>query len=265
MKVEGKNIMFNFTDYTVAYIIGGITFLLLIVMAIIYRRISNKQKKNILILVSVLIFICGGYSTFVCKTKTDTMLQEIDAFNKKLDAKPSYLESSCIQYKNYPPIYVHSDAKITESDVQLVKEELDITPEWLYKDISKISFVSLQYLEENFSITQPVSGYALNEYGVYKIYLTSLASSKTLNHELGHVYDYKFFITYTQDYHDIEPPTVLSTNQAKVCEAIAQSNGNADYCMSSYHETFADAIALYVMSPDKLPPDLKAWMDSLPK
>lgn len=77
--------MFNFTDYTVAYIIGGITFLLLIVTAIIYRRISNKQKKNMLILTSVLIFICGGYSTFVCKTKTDTMLQEIDAFNKKLD------------------------------------------------------------------------------------------------------------------------------------------------------------------------------------
>jgi len=260
MKVEGKNIMFNFTDYTVAYIIGGITFLLLIVMAIIYRRISNKQKKNILILVSVLIFICGGYSTFVCKTKTDTMLQEIDAFNKKLDAKPSYLESSCIQYKNYPPIYVHSDAKITESDVQLVKETLDITPEWLYKNATSITLTSQQYLIDNFGVDENVMG--CSSFPDRAVYTTTHATSSGLEHELGHVYDYNFFITFNQK--DITPPGVLISNQKTVCE-VASELDDFEHCMSSYHETFADAMALYVESPDKLPPDLKAWMDSLPK
>lgn len=256
--------MFNFTDYTVAYIIGGITFLLLIVMAIIYRRISNKQKKNILIMVSVLIFVCGGYSTFVCKTKTDTMLQEIDAFNKKLDAKPSYLESSCIQYKNYPPIYVHSDAKITESDVQLVKETLDITPEWLYKNATSITLTSQQNIVNAFPYLDKNS-VGCSSYRDRAIYLTPIATSSILEHEFGHIYDSVFLITFDQTYRDVEPPQILISNQKAVCEASSESGSSEEHCMSTYRETFADAIALYVMSPDKLPPDLKAWMDSLPK
>ena len=48
-----------------------------------------------------------------------------------------------------------------------------------------------------------------------------------------------------------------------MCEAA--STDSFEHCISDYQETFADAMALYVESPDKLPPDLKAWMDSLPK
>ena len=61
----------------------------------------------------------------------------------------------------------------------------------------------------------------------------------------------------------INPPQILISNQKTVCES--NSGSTFEHCMSTYQETFADAMALYVESPDKLPPDLKAWMDSLPK
>lgn len=61
----------------------------------------------------------------------------------------------------------------------------------------------------------------------------------------------------------INPPQILISNQKAVCEAVSEDS--FEHCISTYQETFADAMALYVESPNKLPPDLKAWMDSLPK
>ena len=89
------------------------------------------------------------------------------------------------------------------------------------------------------------------------VYTTSHATSSILEHEFGHIYDYNFFITFNQNHQDIIPPDVLISNQNAVCEAVSESN-SFEHCMSSYHETFADAMALYVESPDKLPPDLKS-------
>lgn len=250
--------MFHYADYyqaTYILIIGMVLFL--VVMAIIYKRASKRKLKTGIIFLSIFVFIFGGYKIIMCKLKTDQMLQE----KLKQDwLFERYSGPTNIQYKNYPPIYIDSNADVLNISVASFKEALDNTPEWLCKNATSITLTSQQYITTTFpSLSENSVGCASSFDRA--IYTTTHATSSVLEHEFGHVYDYNFFITFNQNYQDITPPDVLISNQNAVCEA----TDNPEYCMSSYHETFADAMALYVESPDKLPPDLKAWMDSLPK
>lgn len=253
--------MFYYADYyqaTYILIVGMV--LLLVVMAIIYKRTSKRKLKTGIIFLSIIVFICGGYKIIMCKLKTDQMLQE----KLKQDwLFESYSGPTSIQYKDYPPIYIDSNADVLNITVASLKEDLDNTPEWLYKNATSITLTSQQYITATFP-SLDVNSVGCASSSDRAIYTTTHAPSSILYHEFGHIYDYSFFITYNQSYQDIIPPDVLISNQNAVCEAVSESN-SFDHCMSSYHETFADAMALYVESPDKLPPDLKAWMDSLPK
>ncbi len=252
--------MFHYADYyqaTYILIIGMILFL--VVMAIIYKRASKRKLKTGIIFLSIFVFIFGGYKIIMCKLKTDQMLQE----KLKQDwLFERYSGPTNIQYKDYPPIYIDSNADVLNITVASFKETLDNTPKWLYKNASSITLTSQQYLIDNFERDKDVMGCSF--FPDMTVYTTSHATSSILEHEFGHIYDYNFFITFNQNHQDIIPPDVLISNQNAVCEAVSESN-SFEHCMSSYHETFADAMALYVESPDKLPPDLKAWMDSLPK
>lgn len=249
--------MFHYADYyqaTYILIIGMVLFL--VVMVIIYKRASKRKLKTGIIFLSIFVFICGGYKIIMCKLKTDQMLQE----KLKQDwLFERYSGPTNIQYKNYPPIYIDSNADVLNITVASLKENLDNTPEWLYKNATSITLTSQQYLIDNFGRDENVMG--CSSFPDRAVYTTAHATSTVLEHEFGHVYDYNFLITFNQNYQDITPPDVLISNQNAVCTAV----DTTEHCMSSYHETFADAMALYVESPDKLPPELKAWMDSLPK
>ena len=249
--------MFHYADYyqaTYILIIGMVLFL--VVMAIIYKRASKRKLKTGIIFLSIFVFIFGGYKIIMCKLKTDQMLQE----KLKQDwLFESYSGPTSIQYKDYPPIYIDSNADVLNITVASFKETLDNTPEWVYKNVASITLTSQQYLIDNFGCDKNVMGYS--SFPDMAVYTTAHATSSVLEHEFGHIYDYNSSITFNRNHQDITPPNVLISNQSVVCEA----TDNPEYCMSSYPETFADAMALYVESPDKLPPDLKAWMDSLPK
>ena len=248
--------MFDYTNYTLTYILIVGIILFLVVMAIIYKRIPSQEVKTAIVLFSITAFICGGYGAIICKSKTDQRLQEIAESRQLFEA---YSGPASIQYKNYPPIYINSNADVLNITVASLKENLDNTPEWLYKNATSITLTSQQYLIDNFGRDENVMG--CSSFPDRAVYTTAHATSTVLEHEFGHVYDYNFLITFNQNYQDITPPDVLISNQNAVCTAV----DTTEHCMSSYHETFADAMALYVESPDKLPPDLKAWMDSLPK
>lgn len=251
--------MFDYTDYTLTYILIIGIVLFLIIMGVIYKRTSRQKVKTGIVLLSIIVFICGGYEAMICKSKTDQMLQEIAESRQLFE---TYSGPTNIQYKDYPPIYIDSNADVLNITVASFKETLDNTPKWLYKNASSITLTSQQYLIDNFERDKDVMGCSF--FPDMTVYTTSHATSSILEHEFGHIYDYNFFITFNQNHQDIIPPDVLISNQNAVCEAVSESN-SFEHCMSSYHETFADAMALYVESPDKLPPDLKAWMDSLPK
>lgn len=248
--------MFDYTNYTLTYILIVGIILFLVVMAIIYKRIPSQEVKTAIVLFSITAFICGGYGAIICKSKTDQRLQEIAESRQLFEA---YSGPASIQYKNYPPIYINSNADVLNITVASLKENLDNTPEWLYKNATSITLTSQQYLIDNFGCDKNVMGYS--SFPDMAVYTTAHATSSVLEHEFGHIYDYNSSITFDRNHQDMTPPDVLISNQNAVCEA----TDNPEYCMSSYHETFADAMALYVESPDKLPPDLKAWMDSLPK
>ena len=252
--------MFDYTDYTLTYILIIGIVLFLVIMGVIYKRTSRKKVKTGIVFLSIIVFICGGYEAMICKSKTDKRLQEIAESRQLFEA---YYGPACIQYKNYPPIYIDSDANIKNITVNDLKENLDKAPEWLYKNASSITLTSKKKLMNTFSsITEDSIG--LTVYQDKAIYLTPFASSfESLGHEFGHIYDYSFHITFNQAMQSINPPQILISNQKAVCEAVSEDS--FEHCISTYQETFADAMALYVESPDKLPPDLKAWMDSLPK
>lgn len=254
--------MFHYADYyqaTYILIIGMVLFL--VVMAIIYKRASKRKLKTGIIFLSIFVFICGGRKIITCKLKTDQMLQE----QLKQDwLFERYSGPTNIQYKDYPPIYIDSNADVFNITIANLKEDLDNTPEWLYKNATSITLTSQQYITNTFPSLDKNS-VGCSTYRDRAVYLTSTATSSVLEHEFGHIYDSVFLITFDQTYRDIEPPQVLISNQKAVCEASSESDSSEEYCMSTYRETFADAMALYVESPDKLPPDLKAWMDSLPK
>lgn len=256
--------MLDYTNYTLTYILIVGIILFLVVMTVIYKRTPSQEVKTAIVLFSITVFICGGYGAIICKSKTDQKLQEIEESRQLFE---TYSGPVSIQYKNYPPIYIDSNADVLNITVASLKEALDNTPEWLYKNATSITLTSQQYLKQ----------YLIDNFGYYDenvngcafpsdraVYTTTHASSSVLEHEFGHVYDYNFFITFNQNHQDITPPDVLISNQKTVCEVASESD-DFEHCMSSYHETFADAMALYVESPDKLPSDLKAWMDSLPK
>lgn len=251
--------MFDYTDYTLTYILIIGIVLFLVIMGVIYKRTSRKKVKTGIVFLSIIVFICGGYEAMICKSKTDKRLQEIAESRQLFE---TYSGPACIQYKNYPPIYIDSDAGIKNITVNGLKENLDKTPEWLYKNTNSITLTSQEKLINTFpSFTEDYIGLAV--YQDKAIYLTPFASSfEALGHEFGHIYDSSFLITRNQTWQNINPPQVLISNQKAVCEI---SEDSFEHCMSNYHETFADAMALYVASPDRLPPDLKAWMDSLPK
>lgn len=255
--------MFDYTDYTLTYILIIGIVLFLIIMGVIYKRTSRQKVKTGIVLLSIIVFICGGYEAMICKSKTDQRLQEIAESRQLFE---TYSGPACIQYKNYPPIYIDSDADIKNITVNSLKEYLDKTPEWLYKNANSITLSSNQNLINTFpSFTEDTIGLATSQNKA--IYLTPYVSFIPLEHEFGHIYDYTFFITRDQSAQDITP-YILKTNQKAVCEAVSTLPDDANdfnHCMSNYQETFADAMALYVESPDKLPPDLKAWIDSLPK
>lgn len=252
--------MFDYTNYTLTYILIVGIILFFVVMTVVYKRTPSQEVKTAIVLFSITGFICGGYGAIICKSKTDQKLQEIEESRQLFE---TYSGPTCIQYKNYPPIYIDAEADIKNISVNNLKEYLDKTPEWLYKNANSITLTSKQKLMNTFSsFTEDTVGIATNEDKA--VYLTPLAPYGSLEHELGHIYDFVFFVTFDQKWRDVEPPQVLISNQNAVCEAASESD-NFEHCMSAYRETFADAIALYVESPDKLPPDLKAWMDSLPK
>ena len=252
--------MFDYTNYTLTYILIVGIILFFVVMTVVYKRTPSQEVKTAVVLFSITVFICGGYGAIICKSKTDQRLQEIEETRRLFE---TYSGPTSIQYKNYPPIYIDSDADIKNITVNDLKEYLDKTPEWLYKNATSITLTSQQYITSAFpSLDKNSAG--CSTYRDKAIYLTSYASSfMALEHELGHIYDFTFLITINQNHQDVDPPEVLKMNQKAVCEAASESS--FEHCMSSYRETFADAMALYVESPDKLPPDLKAWMDSLPK
>lgn len=255
--------MFDYTDYTLTYILIVGIVLFLVIMGVIYKRTSRQKVKTGIAFLSIIVFICGGYEAMICKSKTNQRLQEIAESRQLFEA---YSGPACIQYKNYPPIYIDSDANIKNITVNDLKENLDKTPEWLYKNVNSITLTSKQELINTFS---GVSGFSEGSIGIAyypdkAIYLTPYADFPALEHEFGHIYDSSFLITRNQARQSINPPQVLISNQKAVCEATSDDS-SFEHCMSTYQETFADAMALYVESPDKLPPDLKAWMDSLPK
>ena len=82
---------------------------------------------------------------------------------------------------------------------------------------------------------------------------SNLSYEEVLAHELGHQYDFYHRIVQTYD------TTILENNVAGVCSVTGTSN-----CSSSLKETFANAMSLYITNREALPPDLKAWIDSLP-
>lgn len=252
--------MFDYTNYTLTYILIVGIILFFVVMTVVYKRTPSQEVKTAVVLFSITVFICGGYGAIICKSKTDQRLQEIEESHRLFE---TYSGPTSIQYKDYPPIYIDSNADVLNITVASLKEDLDNTPEWLYKNATSITLTSQQYITATFP-SLDVNSVGCASSSDRAIYTTTHAPSSILYHEFGHIYDYSFFITYNQSYQDIIPPDVLISNQNAVCEAVSESN-SFDHCMSSYHETFADAMALYVESPDKLPPDLKAWMDSLPK
>lgn len=253
--------MFDYTDYTLTYILIVGIILFFVVMTVIYKRTHSQEVKTAIVLFSITVFICGGYGVIICKSKTDQTWQEIEESRRLFE---TYSGPTSIQYKNYPPIYIDSDADIKNITVNDLKEYLDKTPEWLYKNATSITLTSQQYITSAFpSLDKNSAG--CSTYRDKAIYLTPDATFSVLEHEFGHMYDSAFLITFDQTYRDIEPPQVLVSNQKAVCEASSELGSSEEYCMSTYRESFADAIALYVESPDKLPPDLKAWMDSLPK
>lgn len=250
--------MFDYTNYTLTYILIVGIILFLVVMTVIYKRTPSQEVKTAIVLFSITFFVCGGYGAIICKSKTDQRLQEIEESRQLFE---TYSGPVSIQYKNYPPIYIDSNADVLNITVASLKENLDNTPEWLYKNATSITLTSQQYITTTFPSLDKNSVGCASSFD-RAIYTTTHATSSVLEHEFGHVYDYNFFITFDQNHQDITPPDVLISNQNAVCTA---TDSSTEHCMSSYHETFADAIALYVESPDKLPPDLKAWMDSLPK
>lgn len=251
--------MFDYTNYTLTYILIVGIILFFVVMTVVYKRTHSQGAKTAVVLFSITGFICGGYGAIICKSKTDQKLQEIEESRQLFE---TYSGPTSIQYKNYPPIYIDAEADIKNISVNNLKEYLDKTPEWLYKNANSITLTSKQKLMNTFSsFTEDAIGLAV--YQDKAIYLTPFADFEALEHEFGHIYDYFFHITFNQTMQRINPPQILISNQKTVCEAA--STDSFEHCISDYQETFADAMALYVESPDKLPPDLKVWMDSLPK
>lgn len=251
--------MFDYTNYTLTYILIVGIVLFFVVMTVVYKRTPSKEVKTAIVLFSITGFICGGYGVIICKSKTDQKLQEIEESRQLFEA---YSGPTSIQYKNYPPIYIDAEADIKNISVNNLKEYLDKTPEWLYKNANSITLTSKQKLIDTFSsFAEDFIG--LTVFQDKAIYLTPFADFEALEHEFGHIYDLLSQITLNQAGQRINPPQILISNQKTVCEVA--STDSFEHCMSNYQETFADAMALYVVSPDKLPPDLKAWMDSLPK
>lgn len=63
--------MFDYTDYTLTYILIIGIVLFLIIMGVIYKRTSRQKVKTGIVLLSIIVFICGGYEAMICKSKTD--------------------------------------------------------------------------------------------------------------------------------------------------------------------------------------------------
>lgn len=254
--------MFDYINYTLTYILIVGIILFFVVMTVVYKRTHSQGAKTAVVLFSITGFICGGYGAIICKSKTDQRLQEIEESRQLFE---TYSGPTSIQYKNYPPIYIDAEADIKNISVNNLKEYLDKTPEWLYKNANSITLTTQS---SNIFPSLDKNSVGCSSYRYRTIYLTPYASFGTLVHEFGHIYDSTFLITISQNFQYVDPPEVLKANQKTVCEAASASPSDGsdfDHCMSTYQETFADAIALYVESQDKLPPDLKVWMDSLPK
>ena len=123
--------------------------LFFVVMIVVYKRTHSQGAKAAVVLFSIIVFICGGYGAIICKSKTDQRLQEIAESRQLFEA---YSGPASIQYKNYPPIYINSNVDVLNITVASLKENLDNTPEWLYKSAASITLTSQQYLRNQAGI-----------------------------------------------------------------------------------------------------------------
>ncbi len=158
--------------------------------------------------------------------------EDVNDFIEAYNSTPKWLKNYCTE------LYLESDENYRIS-TQQYEGAFDNSVGFAHSDGqgNRLVYIKLRYRNEN---GKPI----LN---------SNLSYEEVLVHELSHQYDFYHRIVQTYD------TSILENNVAGVCSVTGSSN-----CSDNLKETFANAMTLYIINPEALPSDLKAWIDSLP-
>lgn len=176
-----------------------------------------------------------------------------------------------IHMEGFPPIYIEGNDKIEKERYDLFKEALQTSCNvpGLLKNVTSIHFCSRKVMDEYLkkdlkseNMPKQIAGCAntIVEKNNYSgtVYLCSDRVDlyeKVLLHEFAHIYYNLNSIGNRADV-DLTP---LKEKQFNVC------GFGREACYDSMEETFADAIAKYVLHPDKTSKTLQKWIRNLPQ